>query len=260
MRVCSIEGCEDKYEAKGYCKKHYNRFRRYGDPLASPKRRPKTPYKNNHKYINKIEHKLCSDCNEWFPMTEEHFYKNKGNLVDGFNPHCKECTKIRSTKWMKENPEKYKPHYTKRNQKPYFKEKMKKAAIKQRLEGKQKEWQQNNPERLKEYALRRINKIHVFTDEEYLECKEYFKYECGYCGMHEADNLIIYKQQLHRDHVIHNGGNDIENCVPACVGCNVSKSDKEFTEWYNKDNPKFSDKRLSKIIAWTTRDFQSVTG
>ena len=33
MRICKIEGCENKHEAKGYCNKHYLRIWRYGDPL-----------------------------------------------------------------------------------------------------------------------------------------------------------------------------------------------------------------------------------
>jgi hypothetical protein len=35
MRHCSVEGCEDKHEARGFCMRHYNRWRRYGDVLAS---------------------------------------------------------------------------------------------------------------------------------------------------------------------------------------------------------------------------------
>lgn len=33
-RICSIEGCGKPYEAKGYCVKHYTRWRTHGDPLA----------------------------------------------------------------------------------------------------------------------------------------------------------------------------------------------------------------------------------
>jgi cobaltochelatase CobS len=33
--VCTIEGCEDKRHAKGYCTFHYNSFRNHGDPLAA---------------------------------------------------------------------------------------------------------------------------------------------------------------------------------------------------------------------------------
>ena len=33
MRICKIEGCDNKHFAKGYCNKHYNRRRTYGDPM-----------------------------------------------------------------------------------------------------------------------------------------------------------------------------------------------------------------------------------
>ena len=35
MKTCSIEGCDGKYEGLGYCKKHYGRFKKHGDPLKT---------------------------------------------------------------------------------------------------------------------------------------------------------------------------------------------------------------------------------
>jgi len=35
MRKCTVEGCDSKHYAKGYCVKHYMRFKKYGDPLYS---------------------------------------------------------------------------------------------------------------------------------------------------------------------------------------------------------------------------------
>lgn len=35
MQVCSIEGCNEKHNAKGYCQFHYDSYRYYGDPLKS---------------------------------------------------------------------------------------------------------------------------------------------------------------------------------------------------------------------------------
>lgn len=32
MRLCTIEGCTNKYRSKGFCNKHYHRFRSYGSP------------------------------------------------------------------------------------------------------------------------------------------------------------------------------------------------------------------------------------
>ncbi len=33
MRICKIEGCENKHLAKRYCQKHYQRLKAHGDPL-----------------------------------------------------------------------------------------------------------------------------------------------------------------------------------------------------------------------------------
>lgn len=33
MRTCSIEACDKKHEAKGYCKTHYRSYLKYGNPL-----------------------------------------------------------------------------------------------------------------------------------------------------------------------------------------------------------------------------------
>ncbi len=34
VRVCSIRGCNEKHEGRGYCRSHYKRFMRHGDPLV----------------------------------------------------------------------------------------------------------------------------------------------------------------------------------------------------------------------------------
>lgn len=32
--ICSVEGCPDPADARGWCKSHYNRWKRHGDPLG----------------------------------------------------------------------------------------------------------------------------------------------------------------------------------------------------------------------------------
>lgn len=34
FKACSVEGCNKKHDAKGYCASHYSRLRRHGDPLG----------------------------------------------------------------------------------------------------------------------------------------------------------------------------------------------------------------------------------
>lgn len=32
-RTCTVDGCENRHRCKGYCDKHYQRWRKHGDPL-----------------------------------------------------------------------------------------------------------------------------------------------------------------------------------------------------------------------------------
>lgn len=35
MKICSIEGCDSRIQARGWCSKHYKRWRQHGDPLKT---------------------------------------------------------------------------------------------------------------------------------------------------------------------------------------------------------------------------------
>ena len=71
---------------------------------------------------------------------------------------------------------------------------------------------------------------------------------CIYCG----------KSSESIDHVLprSRGGLSItENCVPACLSCNGSKTDNDAFEWYRKQ--RFYDPRRSMAIrAWTEGDIR----
>ena len=48
-KVCSVEGCNEEHDSKGFCDKHYMRWRRHGNPL----------YTTNPEFIKKkISHSL----------------------------------------------------------------------------------------------------------------------------------------------------------------------------------------------------------
>src|SRR5699024_5548657 len=36
--LCAVEGCDSEWLSKGYCKNHYERFQKYGDPLGKQPR------------------------------------------------------------------------------------------------------------------------------------------------------------------------------------------------------------------------------
>lgn len=35
MTTCNIDGCDKPHEARGWCNRHYNRWRKFGDPLGT---------------------------------------------------------------------------------------------------------------------------------------------------------------------------------------------------------------------------------
>lgn len=38
-RLCSVYACTDPHNSRGWCRFHYQRWRKYGDPLGGPPRR-----------------------------------------------------------------------------------------------------------------------------------------------------------------------------------------------------------------------------
>lgn len=56
MKICSVDGCGGRVNGRGYCSSHYNRLRRYGNPLAEVKRRgPASPEDRFWLYAKKTE-------------------------------------------------------------------------------------------------------------------------------------------------------------------------------------------------------------
>lgn len=272
MRACSIEGCENKHEAKGYCKKHYRSHLKYGDPLYIEKNKdkkerkeyvltkPRTPYEKHHKIINEIEHKQCKICEEWFPMNEDYFYKNKSNLSDGFHTYCKECFRKKSKKYRDENADIYRQRTYEHYQ-----------ANKEAYDNRRTEWMKENGEHVKEYyreyqhnnveyfaeyrKFRDMHKKHEITPKERADCKEYFNSSCAYCGISEDEAVERYKKKLNMDHVDHTGANDLSNAAPACTGCNSSKWAHPMEEWY-KQREFYDEEKLIKIHKWLDEDYK----
>ncbi|WP_317947140.1 HNH endonuclease signature motif containing protein [Rossellomorea marisflavi] len=198
--------------------------------------------------------KKCSVC-EKIKNIDEYYYQNKYSNKRGkylyYNPECKKCTKERADKWrvQPENRESFLKSQKKRNKR--FIPQMRESANRRRKEGKHKLWQVNNKEKIKEYnKYRVINKTHAISNEEWEKCKMFFANSCAYCGIEEKEAKITTGNSLHKEHVVHNGSNDITNCVPACKSCNSRKWAFALKDWYNDDNPVFSATRLARINMW----------
>ncbi|WP_425203743.1 HNH endonuclease [Priestia megaterium] len=213
------------------------------------KRKPRIPYEQNHKIINDVEHKKCSICEEWFPMNDDHFYKVKTNKTDGYSPYCKECTKKKSSKWEKENYDRY---Y--KNRRKYLEGEKYRAFMRRKEEyykAYRKRYREANRDKFKMYKERREqNKSHHISEEELRMLYDYANTSCMYCGMTEEESFEKYKQRLHRDHAKNEGSDGLDNCILACKGCNSEKHDKDWNVWYTEKNYKYNEDNYKLIKEW----------
>jgi hypothetical protein len=180
-----------------------------------------------------------------------------------YHPYCKDCAKVKVINKRNENRDenlkkmrKYNKEYV---QRPYVREKQRITWKRFVSEGKFELWQKNNRDKLYNYHKdRRLNKTHEITNKEWLLCKEYFSNSCAYCGLAEKEHKKIHKQQLHKDHVIHEGRNDIKNCLPACKVCNSKKWTYSLNNWYSPDNEIYTFERYFRIYTWLRYDVKDV--
>lgn len=72
MKTCTIDGCERKHNARGWCTTHYERWRAHGDPLAG--RETRTCYVDAEAAFGARTEPLCwTGCVVW-----------TGHLRDGY--------------------------------------------------------------------------------------------------------------------------------------------------------------------------------
>ncbi len=64
---CRLPECGANAYSKGYCERHYRRFKKYGDPLAG-----KTPIGDPVKFLTCVE--ITNDCIEWPYLLNESGY------------------------------------------------------------------------------------------------------------------------------------------------------------------------------------------
>jgi hypothetical protein len=207
------------------------------------------------------ETKVCNRCNEEKELTEfysQNFKRKDGSIRVSYQSYCKLCAIEKNGNWNKNNTQN-----RRNNVKKYNSTKKGKANRKQRHKryiDKVREWHRNNPDKLKQYGQNHRN--HSITQKEWLACKEYFNNSCAYCGIHKDDHFRLHYGEmknidLHREHVDHQGANDLSNCIPACMSCNASKGQYNIYEWYNEENDNFFSERLDKIHRWISEDYNN---
>lgn len=220
-------------------------------------------YNKNHKIVDGIIYKKCSDCKEFLPMNDEYFYKTKYKS-DGYTGMCKKCNikrsceyeskhkkeqSIRTKRWTRENKE---HHYQLNKQ---WKENHKEAVRKYNDQYRKSE---HGKAKFRKYGQRRK---HDITNQEWDNCKKYFNYKCACCGLDIKNHYVKRKGELklfdfHKDHVICDGKNDLSNCIPLCNHCNNRKKKKTINQFYNPKNHNYTYERYHKIYLWVRYDYK----
>lgn len=91
-RTCTIDGCVRLCFGHGYCNKHYQRWRRHGDPQQIGPVPPAPPPDG---------FKTCSRCDGLKPISD--FYRDKLRR-DGFSSYCKPCVSAYDAASRAKNP------------------------------------------------------------------------------------------------------------------------------------------------------------
>lgn len=205
-----------------------------------------------------MRERRCTKCNEWFIEDNINFYFiNKSFPEKGFTPECKKCLIKRATDIKKKNPERTREYCRKTNLRDKRKSDFRRWTKERRDNGKQYEYLKITGKGII-YGRKRQNKTHTITQKEWERCLEYFNCSCAYCGLSNEEHKKIFNQQLHKEHVEHNGSNDISNCVPSCKICNSHKWEYNIEDWYNVTNPNYTEERNNKIIDWIKKDYSLI--
>lgn len=203
--------------------------------------------------------KECNICNK--EKSEEEFYqttkiKSNGEKYIYIMPYCKVCNKEKNNKWRRKHIEQTR----KAVNRYYSTEGSRERNKKFREEGKFAKWQQNNPDKMKEYAEKREHKKHMINKTEWDACKQYFDNCCAYCELPFEEHKVkfhgkIGHQDFHKEHFDDKGKNDLSNCIPSCKICNSSKGTKDFEEWYQKQEF-YTKERYDRINKWINEDYK----
>ena len=220
----------------------------------------------NIREVNGVKEKRCTICKEWHPETKDYYFmRNKSKPEKGFCSECKECSRERTRLKIAENPERHRKRskdFRDRHADRYI------AVLRQwrkdnpeRKQEYQDKYYQENPDKLKRYQENRQHKNHNITKSEWENCKKYFDYKCAYCGLPLSEHYYTRKGitklgDFHKEHVDHEGDNNLSNCIPSCGSCNDRKWKHPFDEWYNENNENFTQERYDKILKWLLEDYK----
>jgi len=213
-------------------------------------------YNRTYKEVEGILYKRCPKCEEYLIEKDNYYFQN-GKA----GTNCKKCESKKNYEYQQSHIEKRDKYQRTSMSKPQNQINARRTNVRQRAKGNSLRWQQNNPEKLTQYRLDREHKKHMISKTEWKSCLDYFDNQCAYCGLLVKDYFVVYggvtKQgTLNKEHVNHEGANDLSNSIPACKICNSEKHTQKFNEWYNESNIKFNQERMDRIEKWLSEDYK----
>ena len=227
MKLCSVANCSGKMLAKSFCSKHYQRFKKHGDPLY---------VEFEVKARKAIDHedgtRTCAECGLRKSLSE--FHKD-AKASKGHRARCAECHTAASKSWYKENQPRQKEKATVRRIK--FADRIRKQDSER--------YERTKPRRLelasKHSQIRRARKAKTEYDKGISKksLRKLFGDQCHYCGI-TMDFAGTTKAAGYKDshatieHILplsKGGTHTWDNVVLACRRCNISKHNKTSDEW-----------------------------
>jgi len=183
--------------------------------------------------------KICSVCRE--EKIYNDFYKSKYSK-DEHTSRCKKCEATVKRMSFQNNPLWLKAHkeYQKRYRKKYYSTQKGKLI---------------NVLNCQRRRNRRNQLETSFNEESWMKLLDLFDHRCAYCGE---------EKELQHEHFIplsKDGEYTINNILPACQFCNISKHSKSFFEWYPnyKGYNKTRERKILEYLNYIDKESQQLT-
>lgn len=217
--TCSVDTCASLASSRGWCSSHWNKWRRYGDPLAG---RQQLDHKDGTR--------TCSKCEVRQPYSE--FYKDARN---GMTAKCGTCNRIASKQYLEDNREANRLAGRAR----YY------ADLEQTRQDERDRYQRDRAVRLERSAEQRHRRREVMAGGTGLvrgitatTLRPIHGDRCHYCDVtmlfEKSERRMFVPDKATVEHIIplsKGGTHDWPNVTLACWQCNVRKGAKRPSEW-----------------------------
>lgn len=251
IKLCSVEGCGEVHVSRGYCKSHYYRYKKYGNPLEVRQVQSKNTEGNCKVHGCAGTHNAKGYC--------KIHYRKWARYGDPLYEHPTEC-RITECDAPIEARGLCQKHYRRlrvHGNPQITLRKVDSLCIirgcknKNRRNGYcQSHWVKTDLFRdnhrmysAKRRSLQLNAPINDFSRNDWEEILDIFNNECAYCG--SVDNI----EQEHVIPLSKGGSHTASNIVPACRSCNSSKRQRLIEKWYSQQT--FYDKEKErKILKW----------